>query len=143
MARVLRPQRSSPATQNDIRRAISSVDALIVSVEELREWQDAVAKYLQEGDTNLKSNAEQVSETLTIFEKHFEKLFERINKMDAKIKELDRQTSRLVAASMKTSQPGNGKKKEVSKEEPNTSDEPKQLLTEELDSDNQETRIEH
>lgn len=83
MARQLRPQRTTTATQNDIMRAISSVDSLIVNVEELREWQQTVIK--QQGDEN--------NEVIAAFEKQFENLFSRLNRIEAKIKDLDKKVS--------------------------------------------------
>ena len=94
MARELRAQRTTTATQNDIKRAIASVDSLIVNVEELREWQKEVEE--RSGDEN--------NEVIAAFEKQFENLFSRLNKLEAKIKELDKKVSgkKATASPLKT-----------------------------------------
>ena len=83
MARQLKPQRTNTATQNDIRRAISSVDSLIVNVEELKEWKAELEA----------SHNDENSEVIAAFEKQFENLFSRLNKLEAKIKDLDKKVS--------------------------------------------------
>lgn len=89
MARQLKPQRTTTPTQNDIMRALASVDALIVAVEELREWQ--VEVNATRGDEN--------NEVIAAFEKQFEQLFTRLNKIEAKVKELDKKVNGKKATS--------------------------------------------
>jgi uncharacterized protein YoxC len=80
MVRQLKPQRTTPPTQNDLRQALASVDSLIVNVEGLQEWRKEVNNKLKNQD----------SEIIAAFEKQLESLFARLNRYEAKLKELDK-----------------------------------------------------
>lgn len=93
MARQLKPQRTTPPTQNDLRQALASVDSLIVNVEGLQEWRKEINKRVDNQD----------SDTLAAIEKQFEIMFSRLNKIEAKIKEIDKKVngSKATASPLK------------------------------------------
>lgn len=95
MARQLKPQRTTPPTQNDLRQALASVDSLIVNVEELREWQKEV-------DLKMSDSG---GEVIAAFEKQFESLFTRLNKIEAKIRDIDKKVNgkKATASPLKSS----------------------------------------
>lgn len=83
MARELTPQRTTPPTQNDLRKALATIDALVVNFERLDDWR----KELQNKSTT------ENNEIVAAFEKQFENLFSRLNRLEAKIKEIDKKVN--------------------------------------------------
>lgn len=79
----MRARKTTTATQNDIMRAIGSVEALIDNVNDLQAWRKQI---------DASRNTEN-SEVISAFEKQFETLFNRLNKIEAKIKDLDKKVN--------------------------------------------------
>ncbi|NJO61080.1 MAG: hypothetical protein HC836_23300 [Richelia sp. RM2_1_2] len=84
MAKIT-PQRTTPPTQNDLRKVLSTADSLVVAVEMLREW-------AKEVDTKLASSSDEVVE---VYAGQFEAIFKRLNQVDAKLKDLENRLSKI------------------------------------------------
>lgn len=85
MTRALTPQRTTPPTQNDLRKVLATVDSLVVAFDTLREWQKTV-------DAKLTLSSDEIMDTYT---KQFETIFSRLNKIDTKLKDIENRLAKI------------------------------------------------